>query len=151
MNGRSDGIWRLKDKIIVQEIKTSAAPLSEIHENFSEAHWAQGKCYAYLISLLEDIDEVTVRLTYYDREKNEEKSFDKCYSRNKLQRFFKTLVYPYLTWAISQEKWKEIRNLSIKDIIFPYPYTEKARNSWRIIPINAWRIISGFLCRLLQA
>ncbi|HHU90336.1 MAG TPA: ATP-dependent DNA helicase [Clostridiaceae bacterium] len=148
VNGRSDGIWRLKDKIIVQEIKTSAAPLSEIHENFSEAHWAQGKCYAYLISLLEDIDEVTVRLTYYDREKNEEKSFDKCYSRNKLQRFFKTLVYPYLTWAISQEKWKEIRNLSIKDIIFPYPSYRKGQ---KLLAYNTYKCMEDNKRLFVQA
>jgi len=148
VSGRADGIWRLEDNIIVQEIKTSAIPLSDIHEDFSEAHWAQGKCYAYILALLENLDEVTVRLTYYDRDKNEEKSFDRNFSLNRLERYFKTLAYPYLTWAISQEKWKEIRNLSIKNIIFPYPSYRKGQ---KLLAYNTYKCIEDNKRLFVQA
>lgn len=148
LSGRADGIWRFDEKVIIQEIKTSATPLSEIYENFSEAHWAQGKCYAYLLSSIEDIDEVTVRLTYYDREKNEEKSFDRTFSRDKLQRFFKTLLHPYLAWALSQEKWKEIRNVSIEGIVFPY---SSYREGQKLLAYNVYKCIEDNKRLFVQA
>ncbi len=148
LSGRADGIWRFDDKVIIQEIKTSATPLSEIHKDFSEAHWAQGKCYAYLLSSLEDIGEITVRLTYYDREKNEEKSFDRTFNRDKLQRFFKTLIHPYLAWALSQEKWKEIRNLSIEGIILPYPSYRKGQ---KLLAYNTYKCIEDNKRLFVQA
>ena len=148
LSGRADGIWRLDDKVIVQEIKTSATPLSEINENFSEAHWAQGKCYAYLLSVIEDIGEITVRLTYYDREKNGEKSFDRTFKQDKLQRFFKTLIHPYLAWALSQEKWKEIRNTSIEGIVFPYP---SYRRGQKLLAYNTYKCIEDNKRLFVQA
>lgn len=138
VSGRADGIFRIDDKVIVQEIKTSATPLSEIDEEFSEAHWAQGKCYAYLLSTIENLSEVTVRLTYYDRIHNEEKSFDQKFSAQRLQRFFKTLLYPYANWALAQEKWKEIRNLSIKTLAFPYPAYRKGQ---KLLAYNTYKCI----------
>jgi len=148
VSGRADGVWRFEDKIIVHEIKTSATPLSEIHEDFSESHWAQGKCYAYILALLENLDEVTVRLTYYDRDKNQEKSFDRSFSRIRLERFFKTLVYPYLTWAVSQEKWKEIRDLSIKNMVFPYPSYRKGQ---KLLAYNTYKCIEDNKRLFVQA
>lgn len=148
LSGRADGIWRLNDKVIIHEIKTSATPLSEIHENFSEAHWAQGKCYAYLLSVTEDISEVTVRLTYYDREKNEEKSFDKTFKRDRLQRFIKTLIHPYIAWVRSQEKWKATRNISIENIIFPYPSYRKGQ---KLLAYNTYKCIEDGKRLFVQA
>jgi DNA excision repair protein ERCC-2 len=148
LSGRADGIWKIGDKIIIQEIKTTATPLSEIHENFSEAHWAQGKCYAYLLSVIENIDEVTVRLTYYERDKNEEKSFDRTFTRDKLHRLFKTLIHPYLAWALSQERWKETRNQSIKGIVFPYPSFRKGQ---KLLAYNVYKCIDDCKRLFVQA
>lgn len=148
VSGRADGIWRLEDKIIVQEIKTSTTPLSEIHENFSEAHWAQGKCYAFLLATLEGLTQVTVRLTYYDKTNEEEKSFDRPFSIERLQRFFKTLLYPYISWALAQEKWREVRNLSIKTLIFPFPSYRKGQ---KLLAYNAYKCIEDEKRLFVQA
>ncbi len=138
VSGRADGIWKYDNRVIVQEIKTSATPLSEIGENFSEAHWAQCKCYAYILALSEDISEITVRLTYYDMEKNEEKSFDRTFSKVKLHRFFKTLLHPFISWSLSQRKWKHLRNFSINTLNFPYPSYRKGQ---KLLAFNTYKCI----------
>lgn len=138
VSGRADGIWRLDNQIILQEIKTSATPLAEIKEDFSEAHWAQGKCYAYLLAVLEELNEVTVRLTYYDKDLDQEKSFDRAYSVEKLQKFFKTLLHPYVSWALAQEKWREARNISISTLTFPY---QAYRKGQKLLAYNTYKSI----------
>ena len=138
VSGRADGVFRLKDKVIVQEIKTSSTPLSEISETFSEAHWAQAKCYAHLFSVNEGLSEITVRLTYYDSTNNEEKSFDQEFTALKLERFFKTLLYPYASWALSQEKWRELRNLTINTLSFPYSSYRKGQ---KLLAYNTYKCI----------
>ena len=140
VSGRADGIFRIDGQVIVEEIKTSATPLSEIDEEFSEAHWAQGKCYAHLLATIEGLESITVRLTYYDRKQNELKSFDQSFSAQRLERFFKTLLAPYAGWALSQEKWKGIRNLSIQTLSFPYPAYRKGQ---KLLAYNAYRSIEN--------
>lgn len=138
VSGRADGVWRYDDKIMIQEIKTSAIPLSEIGENFSDAHWAQVKCYAYIMALTENLSRVTVRLTYYDRANNEERSFDRVFTKEKLHRFFKTLLHPFISWCLSQRKWKAIRNLSIDTLNFPYPAYRKGQ---KLLAYNTYKCI----------
>lgn len=138
VSGRADGVWRYDNKVIIQEIKTSATPLSEIGENFSDAHWAQGKCYAYILALSENLDQITVRLTYYDRVKNEEKSFDRTFTKEKLHRFFKTLLHPFISWSLAQRKWKHIRNFSIDTLNFPYPAYRKGQ---KLLAYNTYKCI----------
>ena len=148
VSGRADGIFRYDDEVILQEIKTSATPLSEIHDDFSEAHWAQGKCYAFLLAIIEDLEKVTVRLTYYDKALNEEKSFDRTFSREKLHRFFITLLYPFANWALAQEKWREIRNFSIQTLAFPYPDYRKGQ---KLLAYNVYKCIENEKRLVVQA
>lgn len=138
ISGRADGIWRFDDKTIVHEIKTCTTPLSEIHEGYSDSHWAQGKCYAFMLSEIDDLEKVTVRLTYYNRDTEEQKSFDRVFSREKLNRFFKTLIYPYASWALAQQNWKQIRNSSIESISFPYP---AYRSGQKLLAYNVYKSI----------
>ena len=138
ISGRADGIWELDDRTVIHEIKTTSTELSEINEDFSEAHWAQGKCYAFIHACQKNIENITVRLTYYHRSSGEEKSFDRVFSFEKLQKFIKSLVYPFASWALSQAKWREIRNLSIKALDFPFP---AYRNGQKLLAFNTYKCI----------
>lgn len=149
VSGRADGVWNNDDgRVIVEEIKTSATPLSEIDENFSDAHWAQGKCYAYLLALSRDLKKITVRLTYYDMEKDQSKSFDREFTRDRLSRFFRTLLHPYVKWCISQRNWKQIRDLSISTLNFPFPDYRKGQ---KLLAYNAYKCIEDRKRLFVQA
>ena len=138
ISGRADGVWELEDETIIHEIKTTSAPLSEIHEDFSEAHWAQGKCYAYIYAASKNLDRITVRLTYFHRPGRQEKSFDRTFTFDGLKKFVKSLVHPFAAWALSQEKWRITRNLSIKALEFPFP---AYREGQRLLAYNTFKCI----------
>jgi len=138
ISGRADGVWELGDETIIHEIKTTSTPLSEIHEDFSEAHWAQGKCYAFIYAASKNIDRITVRLTYFHRPSGQEKSFDRSFSLDTLKKFVKNLVHPFAAWALAQEQWRDIRNLSIRSLEFPFP---AYREGQRLLAYNTYKCI----------
>lgn len=138
ISGRADGVWELKDETIIHEIKTTSTPLPEIHEDFSEAHWAQGKCYAFIYAASKNLDRITVRLTYFHRPSGQEKSFDRTFTFERLQKFVKSLVHPFAAWALSQAKWREIRDMSIKALEFPFP---AYREGQRLLAYNTYKCI----------
>jgi DNA excision repair protein ERCC-2 len=148
VSGRADGIWEYDDKVIVQEIKTTTHPLSEINENFSEVHWAQAKCYAYILALSKRYKKVFVKLTYYNKADNREKSFERAFSLDRLQKFFRTLLHPYINWLLSIEKWKETRNLTIRNLKFPFPSFRKGQ---KLLVYNTYKCIEDKKRLFVQA
>ena len=138
ISGRADGIWELEDGTIIHEIKTTSTQLSEIHEDFSEAHWAQGKCYAFIHASNKNLNSITVRLTYFHRPSGKEKSFDRTFTIDRLEKFISGLIHPFAAWALSQAKWREMRNLSIKALEFPFP---AYREGQRLLAYNTFRCI----------
>ena len=150
ISGRADGIWELEDGTIIHEIKTTSTQLSEIHEDFSEAHWAQGKCYAFIHASNKNLNSITVRLTYFHRPSGKEKSFDRTFTIDRLEKFISGLIHPFAAWALSQAKWREMRNLSIKALEFPSQPIEKDRGFWPTTPSGVYRMVNGFLPRHLR-
>ena len=138
ISGRADGIWELEDGTIIHEIKTTSTQLSEIHEDFSEAHWAQGKCYAFIHASNKNLSSITVRLTYFHRPSGKEKSFDRTFTIDRLEKFISGLIHPFAAWALSQAKWREMRDLSIKALEFPFP---AYREGQRLLAYNTFRCI----------
>ena len=66
VEGRADGIFFDGEGLVtIDEIKSTAAPLSAIGEDFNLAHWAQGECYAYFYCLEHGLEAAAVRLTYF--------------------------------------------------------------------------------------
>lgn len=139
VSGRADGIWTNETEVIIHEIKSTSTQLAVIDEDFSEAHWAQVKCYAYMHALQNKLDKVSARLTYVHRATKEEKSFDRTYTLEKLKRFFKTLIFPFAQWALAQAKWRELRNLSIQALNFPFSQYRKGQ---KLLAYNVWQCIN---------
>lgn len=138
ISGRADGIWETAERACIHEIKTTSTRLSEINEDFSDAHWAQGKCYAFIYASSKNLDEISVRLTYLHRASGEEKSFDRKFTLEKLRKFVKGLVYPYASKAMSQALWNETRALSIKSLEFPFPAYRKGQ---KLLAFNVYKCI----------
>ena len=46
LEGRADGIFTADGMTVIDEIKTTAAPLEQISEDFAPEHWGQGQVYA---------------------------------------------------------------------------------------------------------
>ena len=120
VEGRADGIITDDEGVMVDEIKTTAAPFEIIDEDFSSLHWAQAECYAYMYCQKYGMDDIRIRLTYYQVDTGELRQFIKAYSKAGLESLYNVLLTGYRIWADMQYKWGETRNLSIRSLDFPF-------------------------------
>jgi DNA excision repair protein ERCC-2 len=122
IHGRADGVIKNESGVTIEEIKSTSVDLELIDESFSILHWAQAQCYAYFMAEQENLTDVGVQLTYIHLDTNETKTLTKMFRYEDLNEFFLGLVKRYLTWARRIHKWVELRNSSIRNLEFPYPW-----------------------------
>lgn len=138
LSGRADGIIMNETSITIHEVKSTSVPLETLHEQYSPAHWAQLQCYAYLYALEHKREMIQAKLTYYHRATGEMRHFDRVFGQEALSKFVRTLLYPYIRWAIAQHQWKLIRDESIKTLSLPYPDYRKGQ---KLLAYNVYRTI----------
>ncbi|KYH28722.1 ATP-dependent DNA helicase [Clostridium colicanis] len=120
VGGRADGIIEEEDRIIIDEIKTTTVPLEFVEEDYNELHWAQAKCYGFIYSKENNLENICIQLTYYQMDTKEIKRFMKTFDFKELEEFFYSLVDQYMDWAKMQQSWVEERNRSIVEMLFPF-------------------------------
>ena len=139
LQGRIDGVIFDEGNIIIDEIKSTRMPLDEIHEEFSQVHWAQGMVYAFLYCIENSIDEISVQLTYYNVDIKEVKRFKKSFNFEKLKDYlYEDLIKKYSKWANKLSEWKRLRDESINRLPFPY---ESYRLGQRKLVISIYKTI----------
>lgn len=120
VQGRADGIITEGDRIVIDEIKSTTMPLELLGENQNTAHWGQAKCYGYIYAREQNLKSIDVQLTYYHLDTEEIKKIRKTFTIEELEAFFDQLIKEYYKWADKLEKWKIKRDLSIKELQFPF-------------------------------
>lgn len=138
LEGRADGIFRLEDEILIDEIKTVKGPLDTVTEG-SLLHWAQARVYAYILLIQEDLDTIGVQLTYYSLEDKKEKSFNESWNRKELVDYFDDLLKAYDKWATFQGKWVLARNRAMAKLEFPFPAYRKGQREMAVSVFQAIR------------
>ena len=123
LEGRADGIIDTPTEKLVDEIKGTYRELSHMKEP-NPVHLAQAKCYAYIYSLQKEIQVIQVRMTYCHLETEEIRYFLQEYTFEELQLWFGEVLNAYLKWADYEYEWKQIRNESIRNLQFHFPYRE---------------------------
>lgn len=127
IGGRIDGLYVGEDKVIIDEIKTTTLDLDLVEEDYNMLHWAQAKCYAYIYSMQNNLDHISVQLTYYNLDSKETKKFLKELKLEELRSFFSNLVQDYLHWAQVMVSWNEKRNEAIAKLNFPFEVYRKGQ------------------------
>lgn len=127
VEGRADGIIAEQEGVTIDEIKGVLCELKHI-EHPVGVHLAQAKCYAYIYACQQDLDEISVQMTYCQMETEEMKRFREHYTRTELEGWFLDLVHAYEKWARFQIEWRKKRNASIRQLEFPFPYREGQRD-----------------------
>jgi DNA excision repair protein ERCC-2 len=138
VGGRADGIITEKEKVIIDEIKSTTTSLEKIDENFNELHWAQAKCYAYIYSMDNNLERIDIQLTYVEIDTEEIKRIRNTYTYKELEKFFKNLTDRYYIWADLSRKWIRTRDESIKKLQFPF---DNYRKGQRKLSVGIYRTI----------
>ena len=122
IEGRADGIFTDEDgTVVIDEIKTTAAPSDAITENMNPCHWAQGMVYGAICAEQRELETLDVRLTYYQIDTDEIIRYTRHFSAAELDAFLNDLLRQYLPWARRQLDWVEARDRSLGALQFPFP------------------------------
>lgn len=121
IEGRADGIFiDEKKRTVIDEIKTSEPAFSELLEEQIDMFWYQVMCYGHIYCQQEDLDEITLQLTYYQTTTEEITRQEKEFTKEELKEFFDDLTQKYEQWLIFKANWRNIRNQSLQKLPFPY-------------------------------
>lgn len=123
IEGRADGILRQDGQTVIDEIKGTYRDPVKWKEPLP-VHLAQAKCYAYLYAVQEKLSEIRIRMTYCHIPTEEVRYFYQDYTFSELSDWFAALLASYRRWADFAWEWREIRQASIKRLVFPFPYRE---------------------------
>ena len=97
IEGRADGIFTDEDgTVVIDEIKTTAAPTDAITEDMNPCHWAQGMVYGAICAEQRELETLDVRLTYYQIDTDEIIRYTRHFSAAELDAFLNDLLRQYL-------------------------------------------------------
>lgn len=121
IEGRADGIFREKKRVMIDEIKGVYMDVRDMKEPVF-VHKAQALCYAYIVAEKENLSEIEVQLTYCNMETENIRRFREKWSRTEIVQWFTELMEEYEKWAVYEYDWKKKRNDSIENLVFPFEY-----------------------------
>ncbi|MDR7871069.1 MAG: ATP-dependent DNA helicase [Tissierellaceae bacterium] len=138
IEGRADGIFKFPEEIIIDEIKSTTRDLEDIEEDYNHLHWAQAKCYAYIYALQNELENISIQLSYFHIESEELKIFRRSFSFVDLEIFFIDIIESYIKWAKLTFDWTGIRDSTILDMDFPF---KNYRKGQRELAVAAYKSI----------
>ena len=139
VEGRADGILIEDEKTIIDEIKTTTKDLLLIDEKTNPLHWAQAKCYGYIYSMQNELDNIDIQITYYNIDTKSTRILRQSYTLKELEEFFFWLIDEYKSWAQLESDWVNKRNESIKKLKFPF---ENYRPGQRELAVRVYKSIT---------
>ena len=121
LEGRADGIFTDETgTTVIDEIKTTAVPFDEIHEEMNSCHWAQAMVYGAIYSAQQNLPKIDVRLTYYQIDTDQTVRFTRHFTPQELDEFLHKLLCRYVPWAQRQLEWGSRRTASLSVLQFPF-------------------------------
>lgn len=132
LQGRADGIIKTKDdKYIIDEIKSTVADLISFKTDNLEWHLGQAKCYALMFCYEQKKSSIGIRMTYIKQGKEKEKLVDNYFFlKDDLEQYVYSLLENYLCFYRLIFKHIEERNVSIKELSFPFSHYRKGQREF---------------------
>jgi len=118
LRGRADGY--LPSVPMIEEIKTCRIDPARLPADLSRLHLAQARLYAAMLAAAEGLDEVQVRLTWYDLSRRQEHPLDQTYSAPELAEFLQRSCERYACWMAARLQHAAARDASIRALAFPF-------------------------------
>lgn len=137
--GRADGIYREKNPVHIEEIKTTSKSYDILKNGQDALHWAQLKIYGYLYALEvlqwgenSENSQIVLSLLYVHIKTEEEFSFTESWTFKKLKEFFFSVFQLYADEIRERLSWNEKRDLSARKLDFPYAVFRKTQRDFSV-------------------
>ncbi len=112
----------------IDEIKSTAVDLSEIHTDTYPLHFAQGAFYAYmLLKDKEDLSRILVRVTYIHTESEEVRHLYRLYTKQQLTKFVEEVIESYSHYILWKTAWEKKRQEGLSHLAFPFDSYRKGQ------------------------
>lgn len=144
--GRADGIIEKDGNTTVDEIKTTTQLLDTLEENSNPAHWAQGCLYAYIVCQNKNLAQISVQLTYFNVDDGAKRRFTRQYTSPELEAFVQELLADYHPWALLSLNWKQERDISLRQLVFPFAGYRSGQRTMAIGAYNAFKEGTRLFC-----
>ncbi len=107
--------------IMIDEIKCIYQDLQHVKE-IRPMHRAQAMCYASQYVIRHDLPLIGLQLTYCNIGTEQIKRFQETYTKGELTEWYDGLLHEYAKWVSWQYQWGLVRDASMKQLVFPFPY-----------------------------
>ena len=122
LHGRADGIIKRKNgEYMIDEIKTTVEDLQKFRDDNFEWHIGQAKCYALLFAIEQNLENISIRLTYIKQGEEKQKRIEEYFFyRSELEQYVHTLMEDYLAFYSIIFRHVENRKKTIEALSFPF-------------------------------
>ena len=120
VSGRIDGLLSENGSLCIYEVKSTGKDINEIGMDEFPEHWGQAICYGYIYLKNNTQNSVQIRLVYINRDSKEQREFSRYYELEDLEKIYIEYAIGYLDWMTQVRKWEIIRDLSIRNLSFPF-------------------------------
>ncbi|MFD1431600.1 ATP-dependent DNA helicase [Lacticaseibacillus yichunensis] len=127
IDGRADGVQTTGDKVVIEEIKTSARAWEQVTKNTQDRYWAQARVYAHFLCEDRDLDSIEIDLVYYQTSNDKVTRFTEKRSAEELATVFDDLIDEFADWLKMRSDIVARRNASIATLDFPFPAYRKGQ------------------------
>lgn len=118
LRGRADGYD--PEQNLVEEIKTCRVPFTHIPQSLSQLHLAQARLYAAMLAMELDLEQVAVRLTWFNIDSAEERALSQLYTRDELDTFLQASLQRLVSWLVTLAELRRDRDQSARALAFPH-------------------------------
>ncbi|MEJ8848013.1 helicase C-terminal domain-containing protein [Variovorax rhizosphaerae] len=146
VRGRADGCDIEHRR--VEEIKTFRGRFDAIRENHRALHWAQAKCYGWMLCERDSLEEITVALVYLDLANGEETLLEERWPRDALRAHFEQLCVTFTAWAERQDDRHLALRQELEALSFPHA---TFRPGQRELAQGVYRAAAAGRCLIAQA
>ena len=136
VEGRADGLGKKDGIYLIDEIKSTSRKLDELDDN-NKLHWAQAMCYAYFYALDKSQAQMLISLTYVSVDDYKSRIFEKSFTFEELNEFYFKLLDEYIIFSKILAQKKKKRDMSIKDLDFPYESYRKGQRKMAVAVYTA--------------
>lgn len=127
IEGRADGIITEDNEVTIDEIKGVYKNV-ELMDSPIYVHQAQAMCYGFIYAMENNLDKISIQMTYANIETEVIKRFKEEFTLVELEKWFQEILDKYLVWANYDYDNKILVKSSTKGKEFPYPYRDGQRD-----------------------